>query len=180
MTHSEQRLTTETPSVPELQRLTTEYVDTEDRIRLTGEIRPGETTVLWLSQRLLLRLLPHLLLWLEQQSGASIPLEIAQSFAQQAAQANLSPETPVARAAQSQEWLVEAVDLAPRQEGLILQFRAQPPHAVTLSMPAQALRQWLNILHRLWAVAEWPAQVWPAWMEEVSVAKSGKSSSPLH
>jgi hypothetical protein len=165
--------------VPELQRLTTEYVDTEDRLRLTGEIRPGETTVLWLSQRLLLRLLPPLFLWLEKQSVDGLPLDIAQGFAQQAAQANLSPEAPVARAAQSQEWLVEAVDLSPKEDILTLQFRAQPPKAVTLSMSAQALRQWLNILHTLWGLAEWPIGIWPQWMAD-SKPHTSSTNAAIH
>ena len=60
----------------ELQRLTTEYVDAEDRMRLTGEIRPGETLVLWLSQRLLMRLLPHLFLWLEKLGVGLVRLNV--------------------------------------------------------------------------------------------------------
>lgn len=64
----------------ELQRFTTEYVEIEDRIRLAGETAPGHTVVLWLTQRLLARLLPHLLQWLEQQTGATIRGDILQGF----------------------------------------------------------------------------------------------------
>lgn len=52
-----------------LQRITTEYIDHEDRLRLAGEDAQGQTTVLWLTQRLLNRLIPHLCQWLEQQGG---------------------------------------------------------------------------------------------------------------
>ena len=44
----------------ELQRCTTEYIATEDRLRLSGEIGTQSTVVLWLTQRLLNRLMPPL------------------------------------------------------------------------------------------------------------------------
>ena len=50
-----------------LQRITTEYIDQEDRIRLTGELAHGATVVLWITQRLLNRLIPHLTAWLSRQ-----------------------------------------------------------------------------------------------------------------
>lgn len=150
----------------ELQRLTTEYVDAEDRMRLTGEIRPGETLVLWLSQRLLLRLLPHLFLWLEKQGGTVFPADIVQSFEQAAAVETLGTEAPVQRSPDSKTWLVEAVDLTPDQQTLRLGFRREGEAPVSLTLPSTHLRQWLRILHLLWGVAEWPQEVWPEWMLE--------------
>ena len=43
-----------------LQRITTEYDEREDRIRVSGQLAQGEAVVLWLTQRLLNRLVPHL------------------------------------------------------------------------------------------------------------------------
>lgn len=163
----------------ELQRLTTEYIEAEDRMRICGELASGETLVMWLSQRLLLRLLPHVFLWLEKQGGDSLPVEIAQSFAQDAARAELTPEAPVLREEHSQEWLAEAVDLSFSQDALLLQFRAKPSHAVTLNLASQPLRQWLNILHSLWSLAEWPTAVWPHWMES-SQTHTGSTKTAVH
>lgn len=148
-----------------LQRLTTQYNETEDRLSVIGAISPDETVTLWLNHRLLVRLLPHLFTWLERQSDDSIPVEIAQSFAQGAAKAQLVEETPVSVAPASQEWLVEAVDLTPNVGNLTLTFRTDKQAPVTLQLPTQHLRQWLEIVHSLWRVAEWPMQVWPAWVE---------------
>ena len=39
-----------------LHRLTTDYVEEEDRIRVSGASANGDTVVLWLTQRLLNRL----------------------------------------------------------------------------------------------------------------------------
>ena len=86
-----------------LQRITTEYIDREDRIRLTGELAAGTVVVLWLTQRLVNRLVPHLTAWLDRQvtPASNIPSvqarhqDIVQSFAQQAARVQLAPEAPV-------------------------------------------------------------------------------------
>ena len=51
-----------------LERITTEYVEVEDRIRLTGESEDNQTIVLWLTQRLLTQIISHLLGLIEKQS----------------------------------------------------------------------------------------------------------------
>lgn len=51
--------------MPALQRMTTDYIVQEDRIRVTGECAGGGVLVLWLTQRLLVRLVPPLCRWLE-------------------------------------------------------------------------------------------------------------------
>jgi hypothetical protein len=163
----------------ELQRLTTEYVDAEDRMRLTGEIRPGETLVLWLSQRLLMRLLPHLFLWLEKQGSTPFPVEIEQSFEQQAALANLSLEAPVQRTRDSKAWMVEAVDMTAGDHALRLSFRRQGEETVSLTMPALAMRQWLTIIRSLWGMAEWHEGLWPEWVQSVT-AKAVATGRQLH
>lgn len=164
----------------ELQRLTTEYVEAEDRIRISGELASGETVVMWLSQRLLMRLLPHLFLWLEKQSNDNIPMEIEQSFAQEAAKADLAPEAPVQRLAESQEWLVGAVDLTPNANALAMSFRSETGQRETLALQAVALRQWLEIIHALWGAAEWPSDVWPEWIASQTPKSEHDHASRLH
>lgn len=90
-----------------LQRITTTYDVEQDRIRLIGQYVGGGTHTLWLTQRLLQRLLPVLWQWLERQdippnsdpdlvgggmTAVSNPLrdEALQNFAQQAAQSQLT------------------------------------------------------------------------------------------
>ena len=94
-----------------LQRVTTAYVADEDRLRLTGELSDGDAVVLWLTQRLLNRLVPHLTAWLARQTGSfastvppaiqSAHHNIVQGFAQQSARAQLKPEPPVRAASRS-------------------------------------------------------------------------------
>lgn len=164
----------------ELQRLTTEYIEIEDRIRITGEVSAADTVVMWLNQRLLLRLLPHLFLWLEKQSESPLPSEIAQSFAQEAAKANLTAETPVERRSSSTETLVVAVDLSPSAESMRLGFRAEDKVVASLSLNPIALRQWLSILQTLWTSAEWPREPWPTWIVDQQQASADINKTKLH
>lgn len=75
-----------------LQRITTEFIASEDRIRLTGEVSEEKTrasVVLWLMQRLLNRLVPRLCAWLAGGDNDSLPAELEQEFAQQKARVEL-------------------------------------------------------------------------------------------
>lgn len=153
-----------------LKRITTEYLPMEDRIRLSGERADNATPlVLWLTQRLLKRMLPVLLKWLER-GGADLPrAETLQSFAQQAARARITPQPPVRVHETSEEWLVKSVDVGSNDQVIRLTFKADEKQAVDLVFTTQQLRQWLNIVHAGWLKAEWPGTVWPEWVREEAV-----------
>lgn len=161
-----------------LQRVTLEYVDLEDRIRLTGELASGDTVVLWLTQRLVNRLVPHLIAWLERQvapasSRPSIQAahqELVQGFAQQAARARLGAEPPVRAADSDPGWRVDSIEITPREEGGVLTFKGAAEARVTLPLAAQPLRQWLGIVYEQCLRGEWPTSVWPAWMTPAEAA----------
>ena len=168
-----------------LQRITTEYRESEDRVRLSAEVAAstGDTTlVLWLSQRLLLRLLPPVFNWLEQLPSVATAgqptgmarhtladartAELMQGFAQQSARHGIPVQTPVLPAAGSDEQLVTAVDLKAADASLTLVFKSAAGEVAALGLAPQQLRQWLAILHTLWRQAEWPMAIWPHWMQE--------------
>lgn len=161
-----------------LQRITTAYIDLEDRIRLAGETEGGERLVLWLTRRLLDRLVPHLVTWLEKNAGPQAPAsrlydEALQGFAQEAAQARLKPEAPVPAAAPSRSWLVCAVDVSLSEASIRLNFKGLAESEQTcLTMPEAPLRQWLGIIHGLYVRAAWPTSPWPGWMGEADTRAS--------
>ena len=167
-------------SIPELQRITSEYVDSEDRLRLTGEIDADRTVVLWLSCRLLSRLLPHLFKWLEEQSDRRLPADIVQSFAQQAAKARHTPESAVQRQPDTLSWLVHSVDIKGGKDRLRLNFVAPGQDPLRLTLQTQHLRQWLSIIQTQWIKAGWPMQIWPDWMEISDETGTTTSSQALH
>ena len=180
-----------------LQRITTEYVSNEDRIRLSGEVEGNTSIVLWLTQRLLAQLITHLLRLIEKQSlnlGNTDSVDPApasslmQGFAQQVAQAELIPELPVQAAASAQSWLVLEVDFSLNPEGtLVVVFKREAGKEAaqkgkdagkaTLAIEAKQLRQWLGIVHAQWQQAGWPLTIWPTWMDEQSPSDT---ANPLH
>jgi hypothetical protein len=163
-----------------MHKMTSEFVEDEDRMCLTGELKEGGTVVIWLTQRLLTRLLPHLFKWLETQSGSNLPAEVVLSFAQQAAKAELSPQPPVKSDQNAQTWLAHSVDITADPTGLRLRFRGLGQEQSGVTLQPQQLQQWLSILHGLWRRAEWPAGLWPEWIISADPAAAPKMRSPLH
>lgn len=170
-----------------LQRITTEYIDQEDRIRLTGELAHGATVVLWITQRLLNRLIPHLTAWLSRQiaPASRIPSvqaahqDIAQGFAQQAARAQLVHEPPVRVSSEGLVWRVDSVDIAQGEDAVVLTFKGEGEAQATLTLAAQPLRQWLGIVFEQYQRGEWPTTAWPGWME-VGRPQAAPGAMALH
>jgi hypothetical protein len=152
----------------DLKRITTAYNLDQDRICLVGATEAGPTVVIWLTQRLLLRLITVLLQWLDKQvvgKAGLLASDALQSFAQEAAQAALSVEPPVAQEGKEQAWLVKAVDISGPANQTILELRGHAGERARLAMNPTELRQWLFIMRRAWAASGWPTAVWPDWLD---------------
>ncbi len=171
----------EAAAVPDLLRVTTEYQEVEDRLRLSGELPDGSTIVLWLTQRLVGRLVPHLCGWLEKQTKAGAPVDLVQGFAQQAALASLESQPRVEAGSGSQTWLVQSIDLTAGEGFLVLVFKPDPQGAAVtrLTLQVQPLRQWLGIVLSQFRRAGWPLAVWPDWVLEARAPKTAPAAS-LH
>ncbi|MDA1370914.1 MAG: hypothetical protein O2971_09160 [Proteobacteria bacterium] len=171
-----------------LERITSEYSDTEDRIRLTAVTDSNATLILWLTQRLLVRLLGHFLNWLEHEAPEithstaidSRAKSTLQGIAQQSAQAELPKQAAVAPNPESQHWLIREIDIKNGQDVVLLVFKCADGQRAEMSFSTQQLRQWLGILHTLWVEAEWPMTLWPEWMDGDLQTEIGTPDSPLH
>jgi len=152
--------------IQHLQRMSTEYIVGEDRIRLSGEVENAASVVIWLTQRLLQRLLPAVLNWLEGQGVDTPYSEIMHSFAQQAARAELTSQTPVLAVAASSVWLAQSVELGHSEQTLSLTFRGAEGQHATLVPGSKQLLQWLSIVFDVCQKAEWSLDQWPAWLRE--------------
>lgn len=165
----------------DLQRITTEYVETEDRIRLCGEAADGESIALWLTRRLLARLVPHLCEWLTDLTGDGAHAALLNGFAQQAAAGALEPQAPVRAAAESAAPVVRSIDVTAGDAAVRLVFHGGDGLQAGLTLPTVALRQWLGILHAQWLKGEWPASDWPDWINESRpVRAAGQAAALLH
>lgn len=163
-----------------LQRITTEYQPFEDRIKLAGLIADNQPVVMWLTQRLLRRLLPAMLGWLERQAPAATPRpEVLQTFAQEVARAAQVPAAAVPVVSGAAEWLVRQLDVTMSDQGIVLVFQQGADgelERIVLPMHATLLRQWLGILHDAFVEAEWPLDLWPAWLREAAVPAAGPAA----
>ncbi len=173
----------------ELRRLTSEYIEAEDRFRLTGEDEAGNTISLWLTQRLSQRLISYLLAAVSNSSIEAAQNfmqddsagNLLQEFAQQAATAELAPEQAVDSTLSSQNWLVEEVDINQDTEcnvGLI--FKKEGVENAAISFESQQLRQWLSIVRNQWIQAQWPMGIWPNWMAGQDEPAILSTESPVH
>lgn len=152
-----------------LQKITTEFISEEDRLRLAGVTEDEQTVVIWLTRRLLGLMLPVVLRGLESGSSASsLPehQQMIQEFAQQAATQALAatPSAPVRTQSDSDVFLATSVDISQIGEGVMLAFRDEAGNSARLPLTDQALRQWLQILYRADRIADWQLPQWPAWV----------------
>ncbi len=149
------------------QRFSTEYIDYEDRVRLTYLIEDESTHIAWLTHRFLDKLVTHTVAWLEK-IGQPMPRGDAwQSFSQDVAISKLPEQPPVKALATTPSWIVYSVDFKFNETAanLILKNRDDTARA-ELQMNIVQLRQWLNIIHHQYVKGGWNLKCWPDWLIE--------------
>jgi len=88
-----------TNTVPRLARVTLGYSTEQDRVRLNGVDVDGKSLILWLTARLLNRLVPHLverqadMHFSSQSSGSAVTADVA-SVAEEVNNVKCTPERP--------------------------------------------------------------------------------------
>lgn len=155
----------------DIRRFTTQYEPVQDRVRLSIELK-DEVQVLWLTRRLLSRLIPPLLKRMDTMPSVLMApkpqVQVAQRFSQQAAVSNLkrqknvvpTPETPQKRAAT----LVTSIKVRSGTKGVVLDFKGGEELLQSLPFSEVGLRQWLSVLYHNYNSADWSETFWPAWI----------------
>ena len=160
------------PDTLTIERFTTEYQAVEDRIRYLVSAKTGESQTLWLTRRLINKLLPALFDLLKEETAGSAMSDDLQAFSQDKARQSIKNEPPVRANNDSEDWLVTHVDLTPSKEVVKLVFYDENDHRVALSLPRHNLRQWLSILRELYNRAQWSENFWPDWLEPLGQTDS--------
>ena len=171
-----------------LQRLTTEFIDTEDRIRISGEGVQGELLSFWLTQRLLTRLIQFLVTSIEAVSTQKTEQgavdarthALVNEIQQEAAAQLITHEPPVDATKSGISWLVREVDINKTDQHYTLRFKNIGSAPADVVFDQQQLRQWLLIVFKLWQQAEWPLAIWPEWIQNTSANPARKSQSAVH
>jgi hypothetical protein len=167
--------------MPSATRFTTRYAPSEDRISLALELSEEEVQVLWLTRRLLNRMLPHLIQVLDKRasevsvdtaSASGKPVraqkEAVQRFSQEAAVGAIERQPGVGAGGQRPKdnvaYLVTSVDIHTGPKSLSLDFKCGEETLHSLPFGENALRQWLSILHSQYRAGDWEEAFWPGWI----------------
>ena len=162
--------------VSSLKRITSEYIELEDRIRLAGITDDNQTIVLWLTMRLLRRLITHCLNLLEKNTPElkktpaqnELSRKSVQHFVQKSAEQQIVEEAAVKVVENSPNQLPAEIDIKNDDVGVTIIFKGEFSSDYAIYLNNQQLRQWLGMLHMIWQKAEWPNLVWPDWMSSSS------------
>ena len=171
-----------------LLRLTSSYINTEDRFQFLGVTDDNTTVTLWMTQRLLLRIIPPLLEWVEQQTPGQLNAaptgqsdnDMLLVFAQQAARANYKTMPAVSHDPQGRSALISSVDVGRFSAGIRLVFKAEDQAVAGIVLDAEQLRHWLDIMRRQWKKARWPDNIWPPWLSSADISASADTVNTAH
>ena len=129
------------------------------------------TQRLWLTRRLLDRLIPSLTDQLEVNSTNKISKELEQSFEQEKAEINKTKTESVKLIKNNPSWLVTSVKVGKNSQEFKLLFiedkieneNYQNKAEFVLAIPN--LRQWLNALFKIYLKANWDTKFFPVWID---------------
>jgi len=182
----------------QLQKLTTRYIEDEDRFLVSAESDCGVVNM-WFTQRILKLLVPHVLGWIDRccdqtcaaesepaskhgdvnqfEPGDDLSRTKRQKTSQLLAQSRKTvPQVEACRAQQS--CLIKSVQLQPRESVLRLVF-SLPDADASLLLQEEHARIWIGVLYQAWKKAEWE-DIWPVWVKQSHGMRQQYPVSQIH
>ena len=151
--------------------VTMNFEPLEDRIAMNSSDKKGRVQRLWLSRRLLDRLIPTLANQLEMNSDSQITAEFEQSFAQEKAEIDKKKLKAVKVEAENPSWLVTTIHVGRNKNDFQLLFIGQSttnkvssPKQAKFDLVIENLRRWLNALYKIYIKADWETKAFPLWI----------------
>ena len=152
----------------QIQTFTGRYDPLEDRLRLDAVDAAGGKQVIFLTRRLVDRVIPVLVSHLEGKSPEGVPADLAQGMSQsRARQARQTGDTSPAVVAESETptWLCRTIHVQKAQQGLKVIFTDDARINAVMPMVEANLRAVLDIFLELYTKAGWPSEPFPEWMK---------------
>lgn len=181
----------------QLTRLTTQFVENEDRYLISADSDAGIVN-LWLTQRLLKRLLPHLIKWVGQPHASDhhrpqikkTDIEhdedqlkhsghVHEQAASQLVAQHRKPVANVSSDAAVKTCLVHTLKFQARGDVLRLVFELPDGDEALLLLQEEHARIWLGVVYRHWQQAQWP-DIWPDWMKKAQGIRQASPVSLMH
>ncbi len=160
-----------------LSRITTQYIDNEDRLRILGESGEDKICEIWLTHRLMDRLVENLLSNVQNEGKTDKALQV---FEQEVASSTLPRQAPVEKDNQIISWLAIAIDINKDNENISLTFKGDKSNSASISFQTVEIRQWLSIIYNTYKLAEWSVEEWPAWFKESKEVNINSDTHSVH
>ncbi len=151
-----------------VKRFTTAYDPAQDRVRIMLEQADASVHVLWLTRRLLVRLVPEIVKILttlpKLRADASPGSNVEQGRSQMGAIGQIAPQAPVGYQEAETETLVSSMRARLTRQAVLIDFKDGEQTLQTLTFGETTLRQWLAVLHQNFHYAGWKDDIWPTWI----------------
>jgi hypothetical protein len=151
-----------------LKKVTAEFVETEDRIRLSALSADDKILAFWLTQRLLSRLITYLAKWLEKNSAdlskalsSDSNPQTERRSAKKSDSVPLPDQSAVKIKKSDVSILITEVDVNFGDKGLALVLKSEKESHAEISFSISEVRQWVSILQSLWHKAGWSISLLP-------------------
>ena len=151
-----------------IQTFTARYDPVEDRLRLDAVDAAGGKQAIFLTRRLVDRVIPVLVSHLEGKTPEGVPADLAQGMSQSSArQARQTGEATPAIAAdpETQTWLCRTMHFQKADHGLNVIFTDDTQVDAVMPMVEANLRAVLDIFLDLYTKACWPTEPFPEWIK---------------
>ena len=151
-----------------IQTFTARYDPVEDRLRLDAVDAAGGKQAIFLTRRLVDRVIPVLVSHLEGKTPEGVPADLAQGMSQsRARQARQTGEATPAVAADTETptWLCRTIHFQKADHGLNVIFTDDARINAVMPMVEANLRAVLDIFLELYTKAGWPTEPFPEWMK---------------
>jgi len=158
-----------------IKTFTGRYIPVEDRLRLDAVDVDGNRQSLFMTRRLVDRIIPVMVAHLERQTPEGMPGELVQEMQQDGAlqiHAEGGSEAPVAVEPEFVPWLCRTVHLTKTGAGLVVVFTDEATIEAQMPMSTDNLRVVLDIFKTLYTSAEWGLQAFPGWMQTPASAEA--------
>ena len=164
--------------------VTLQFDPLEDRIIMDCSNKSKNTQRLWLTRRLLNRLIPSLTDQLEVNSANKISKELEQAFAQEKAEIKKIKTKSVVLKKDNPSWLVTSVKVEKskfefkllflNEKGLETVGKDGNQKKAEFILAISNLRQWLNALFKIYNKAEWDTKCFPNWIDNFNFKSEKK------
>lgn len=136
--------------------MTQRYDSLEDRIQVNLQDVDGRVICLWLTLRLANMMLNVLFKWADELEA---DIQLQKKYPMDAKSTEIISD--VKRNGAKEEALLTTIDFNHGDRGYILTFKWGVTGSARITLQANDLRQYLEVLSRLYDIAKWPKTAWP-------------------